>query len=159
TPGRFAAIDELVALAKIAAERGGVYASHIRNEASGGEKAIREALEIGEQAGAVTQISHIKCSGPGQWNTMQERLNLLAAARAKGLRVYSDAYPYERSSTTTDILLPDWAVSNKRAGIRSAANDPQARKRLHQDILARLQADGWRDLKHVTLVAERQELV
>lgn len=158
-PGRFATFDELVALARIAADNGGVYASHVRNEASEGEEAILEALNIGKQSGAVVQISHIKCSGRRQWGSMGRRLNLLAEARATGLRVYADAYPYERSSTTTDILLPDWAVADKRAGVRQAAINQQARQKLKRDILSKLQADGWHSLAHVKLAAGRKEWI
>jgi len=159
TPGRFATTDELVALAKAAAEHGGIYASHIRHEASSGEDALREALTVGKQAGATVQISHLKCSGRGQWNSMGQRLQLLNDARAAGLRVYADAYPYERSSTTTDILLPDWAVADKRAGVRQAASNQQTRQRLRQDILNQLRADGWQNLTHIRLVAGRPEWV
>jgi N-acyl-D-aspartate/D-glutamate deacylase len=158
-PGRFATKDELIILARAAAERGGVYASHIRNEASGGEEAIKEALTVGRRAGAVTQISHLKCSGRGQWRSMARRLELLAQARASGMRVYTDAYPYERSSTTTDILLPDWAVADNRAGLRQIAGSQASRQRLRQDILSKLQTDGWRDLSHVSLVAGRREWI
>lgn len=158
-PGRFATFDELVALARTAAERGGIYASHVRNEASEGEEAILEALNIGKQSGAVVQISHIKCSGRRQWDSMGRRLNLLAEARAAGLRVFADAYPYERSSTTTDILLPDWAVADKRAGVRQAAINQQARQKLKRDILSKLQADGWHSLAHVKLAAGRKEWI
>jgi N-acyl-D-aspartate/D-glutamate deacylase len=158
-PGRFATTDELIALARTAAEHGGVYASHIRNEASRGEEAIKEALTVGRRAGAVTQISHLKCSGRSQWRSMSRRLELLAQARAAGMRVYADAYPYERSSTTTDVLLPDWALANNRAGLRKTVRDQASRQRLRQDILSKLQADGWRDLSHVSLVAGRREWI
>lgn len=159
TPGRFATTDELIILAREAAERGGVYASHIRNEASGGEEAIKEALTVGRRAGAVTQISHLKCSGRSQWRSMSRRLALLAQARADGLRVYTDVYPYERSSTTTDILLPDWAVADNRAGLRKTVGDQASQQRLRHDILSKLQAEGWRDLSHVSLVAGRREWI
>lgn len=159
TPGRFATLDEVVLLARAAADRGGLYASHIRDEAHGGEEAIREALKIGRLSGAVVQISHIKCSGRGQWHSMRQRLNLLDQARDYGKQAYFDAYPYERSSTTTDILLPDWALADKRAGVRQAAGDKHARQKLRQDILNKLQADGWRELTHVSLVAGRQEWI
>jgi N-acyl-D-aspartate/D-glutamate deacylase len=158
-PGRFAMIDELIALARAAAERGGVYASHIRNEGSRGEEAIEEALAVGRQAGAVTQISHLKSAGRGQWRSMARRLKMLAQARAAGLHVYSDAYPYECSSTTTDILLPDWAVADNRANLRQVAGNQVLRQRLRDDILSKLQADGWRNLTHVSLVAGRQEWI
>lgn len=158
-PGRFATFDELVALASTAADRGGIYASHIRNEASDGEQAIREALNVGKQSGAAVQISHIKCSGRRQWDSMRRRLNLLDEARAAGLRVYADAYPYERSSTTTDILLPDWAVADKRAGVRQSAANQQTRQKLKRDILNKLETDGWHSLAHVKLAAGRKEWI
>ena len=158
-PGRFAAQDEVVALAKMATGRGGLYVSHIRDEARQGEAALREALSIGREAGAVTQISHLKCSGRTTWHSMSQRLALLDEARAGGLRVYADAYPYDRSSTTTDVLLPDWAVAEKRSGLRRAAVDRTTRQRLHAEIVIRLRADGWADLQHVRLVAGRREWV
>ena len=71
-------------------------------------------------------------------------LRLLEQARANGLKVFVDAYPYVRSSTTTDILLPDWAVAEQRAGLRAAAADPAVRQRLRTDILNKLTQDGWR---------------
>ncbi len=159
TPGRFAALDELVALAKVAAAQGGLYVSHVRNEAHAGTEALQEALTIGRQAGAVVQISHLKCSGRGQWQTMSDRLRVLDEARAAGMRVYVDAYPYARSSTTTDILLPDWAVADKRAGLRAAAVDPATRQRLRADVLNKLTQDGWRELEFVRLVAGRAEWI
>jgi N-acyl-D-amino-acid deacylase len=158
-PGRFARTDEVIALARTAAERGGVYASHIRDEAHGGEEALREALSIGRVAGAVTQISHLKCSGRAAWHSMRRRLALLDEAREAGLRVYADVYPYDRSSTTTDILLPDWAIAEKRAGLRRAAQDAQAGQQLRADIRDKLRADGWVDLRHVRLVAGKPEWV
>ena len=152
TPGRFSTFNESVVFAKTAADLGGIYASHIRNEAIGGEEAIREALAVGKESGAVVHTSHIKCSGRMQWNSMWRRLRLLDEARASGLRVFTDAYPYERSSTTTDIMLPDWAVADKCAGVRLAASNQQARQKLRQDILNRLRTDGWHELEHVRLV-------
>ncbi len=158
-PGRFARTDEVIALARAAAERGGIYASHIRDEARGGEEALREALSIGREAGTVTQISHLKCSGRAAWHSMPRRLALLDEARGAGLRVYADVYPYDHSSTTTDILLPDWAIAEKRAGLRRAAQDAQARQQLRADIRNKLRADGWADLRHVRLVAGRPEWI
>jgi N-acyl-D-amino-acid deacylase len=159
TPGRFAKVDELVSLAKIAAAYDGLYVSHVRNEAHAGVEALREALKIGKQAGIAVQISHLKCSGRGQWQAMAERLRLLNEARAGGLQVYVDAYPYARSSTTTDILLPDWAVADRRAALRAAASNLLARQRLRADILNKLAQDGWRDLAFVRLVAGRPEWI
>lgn len=158
-PGRFAEVAEVVALSEVAARHSGLYVSHIRDEGRGGLAAIREALEIGRRAGAPTHISHFKSSGRAEWRSMSKRLELLDAARAAGQVVTIDVYPYDRSSTTTDVLLPGWAVKDGRAELRQAGRNPQLRQRLHADILANLQAEGWPDLTHVRLAAGRPEWI
>jgi N-acyl-D-amino-acid deacylase len=158
-PGRFAERAEVIALVRMAAEHGGLYVSHLRDEGRGGIEALQEALEIGRRAGAVTHISHFKSSGPAQWHSVSRRLHLLDAARAAGQPVTIDVYPYDRSSTTTDILLPDWAVKENRPELRQAAQDPQTRRRLHADILSKLQQDGWKDLAHICLASGRPEWI
>jgi len=158
-PGMFADTSEIVALAKIASDSKGLYASHIRDEGTDGIASIREALEVGRQAHASTQLSHFKSSGPRQWRSMTERLDLLDEARANGQSVTIDAYPYNRSSTTTDILLPDWALEDNRAGLRKAAESAEARQKLHADIVARLDTEGWQDLAYVRLAAGRPEWI
>jgi len=158
-PGRFADTSEVVALAKVAATHGGVYASHIRDEGPDGVKAIQEALEVGRAAGAATQISHFKSAGPRQWHTVTQRLALLDVARSHGQVVNIDFYPYNRSSTTTDVLLPDWALKDNRSGLREVAGSPEARRKLHDDILANLNADGWKDLTFVKLAAGKKEWI
>ncbi|MGH9929423.1 MAG: N-acyl-D-amino-acid deacylase family protein, partial [Pyrinomonadaceae bacterium] len=158
-PGRFAETSEVVALAKVAANKRGLYASHIRDEGQKGLEAIREALEIGRQSGAATQISHFKSTGPQQWRTIASRLALLDEARAKGQIVTIDAYPYTSSSTTTDVLLPDWALKDNRSGLRQAGGSSEIRKKLHLDIATRLNEEGWKDLSFVRLAAGRPEWI
>lgn len=158
-PGRFANTAEVVALATVAGSHGGLYASHIRDEGPKGMEAIREALEVGQAAGAATQISHFKCAGPRQWHTMAQRLALLDEARERGQTVGIDFYPYARSSTTTDVLLPDWALKDNRAGLREVAKSETARRRLHDEILINLRADGWKDLTFVRLAAGPKEWI
>lgn len=158
-PGRFADTSEVVALAKVAANNGGLYASHIRDEGPKGIEAIREALDIGRQAGVAVQISHFKSSGPRQWNTIAQRLALLDEARAQGQIIGVDFYPYSRSSTTTDVLLPDWALRDNRAGLREVAKSPEARSKLHKEILAGIIAEGWKDLSFIKLAAGRKEWI
>lgn len=158
-PGRFADVPELVSLSQVAAKHGGLYVSHIRDEGRGGVEAVKEALEVGRLSNAQTHISHFKCSGPTEWHTMDSRLRLLDDARASGQSVTIDVYPYNRSSTTTDVLLPDWALRDGRAGLREALKSPQGRNRLHADIAAIMRENGWKDLMHVTLAAGRPEWV
>ncbi|MGQ0763992.1 MAG: N-acyl-D-amino-acid deacylase family protein [Acidobacteriota bacterium] len=158
-PGRFAELSEVVELAKIAAKDDGIYASHIRDEGPKGIAALREALEVGRQAKIATQISHFKASGPRQWRTVLTRLDVLDEARAEGQTVTIDIYPYASSSTTTDILLPDWAVKDNRAALRQIVTSPQLRQKLHADILSKLIEDGWSDLSFVRLAAGRPEWI
>lgn len=158
-PGRFAGESEVVALAKVAAAEGGLYASHIRDEGPKGMDAIREALEIGKDSGAVTEISHFKATGPRQWHTIDARLALVDSARTNGQTVSIDVYPYTSSSTTTDVLLPDWALKDNRSGLRQAINSSDLRQKLHADIAARLLDEGWRDLSFVRLAAGRPEWI
>lgn len=93
-PGRHATTDEIVALARVAAAGGGLYASHIRNEGGGVVEAVAEAIEVGERSGARVQISHHKASGRANWGRVVETLDLIEAARARGVPVTADQYPY-----------------------------------------------------------------
>jgi N-acyl-D-amino-acid deacylase len=158
-PGRFAETSEVVALAKVAAKSGGLYASHIRDEGPRGVEAVREALEIGRQAQIATQISHFKSTGPRQWHTILQRLDLLDEARANGQTITIDVYPYTSSSTTTDVLLPDWALKDSRSGLRQAVKSLEVRQKLHLDIATRLITEGWKDLSFVRLAAGRPEWI
>lgn len=158
-PGRFAETSEIVALAKVASQHSGIYASHIRDEGPKGIEALREALEVGKQAGLPTQISHFKASGPRQWRTIIDRLDLVDEARAEGQQATIDVYPYASSSTTTDILLPDWAIKDSRAGLRQIKMSAHLRQRLHDDILARLVEQGWQDLSFVRLAAGKTKWI
>lgn len=158
-PGRFANTSEVVALAKVAANDGALYASHVRDEGQKGMEALREALEIGRQAGAATQISHFKSTGPRQWHTIAQRLALLDEARQRGQTVTIDVYPYSRSSTTTDVLLPDWAVKDSRSALRQVSASRQMREKLHADIVSRMNEEGWTDLSFVRLAAGRKEWI
>jgi N-acyl-D-amino-acid deacylase len=158
-PGRFATTHEIVVLAKAAASHGGLYVTHVRDEGRNGIQALREALEVSRLSGARVHISHFKSSGPTQWNTSLLRLQLLDGARNNGQPVTIDAYPYDRSSTTTDILLPDWAVKEDRSGLRLIVQNKSLRKRLHRDIVSKLKKDGWEDLSHIRIVSGRPEWV
>ena len=104
-PGTFAQTDELVALAKVAAQYGGIYGSHIRNESERLLEAVGEAISIGEQAGCGVQISHHKAAGAGCFGMTKESLPFIAAARARGVDVTIDVYPYVASSSSLAAMF------------------------------------------------------
>jgi N-acyl-D-amino-acid deacylase len=105
-PGTYAQTDELIELARVVAPRGGVYASHIRNENDQLEAAVEEALRIGREAGVPVQISHLKATGRPNWGKGAWLLERIARARAEGQTVHADQYAYPASSTSLDILFP-----------------------------------------------------
>ena len=105
-PGRYARTDEIVALAReLGGPAGGLYASHMRNEADGLLDAVREAIRIGEDAGVPVQISHHKASGRNNWGRVRDSLRLIDEARARGLDVTADQYPYVAGSTSLAAVL------------------------------------------------------
>lgn len=99
-PGAYTETEELIELAKVVAKYGGIYTSHIRNEGAQVMEAVAEAIRIGEDAGCGVQISHHKSSGPGAYGLTKETLPFIAAARARGVDVTVDVYPYIASSSS-----------------------------------------------------------
>lgn len=98
-PGRHAQRDEIAALAAGFAGTGGLYATHMRDEGAGLLDSVREAIEIGERAGVPVQLSHHKAAGRAAWGLVRESLALIEAARARGVDVLADQYPYTAGST------------------------------------------------------------
>jgi N-acyl-D-amino-acid deacylase len=105
--GGYGETSELVELSKAAARHGGIYMSHIRDEADKSFEALREAVQIGEQARIPVQISHIKLGTVGVWHKAAEAIALIEAARKRGVDVTADEYPYNAWSSTITVLVPD----------------------------------------------------
>ena len=144
-PGTYAKGDEVVELARVAAERGGLYVSHVRDEGLHGYSAIKEALEIGERAGLPVHVSHFKASGRSQWGASQLRLSLIDEALRKGQRITIDQYPYVASSTSLDLMLPRWALAEDAGRIAQRLRDPATRARVRTEMIAQLRNVGWQD--------------
>jgi N-acyl-D-amino-acid deacylase len=106
-PGRNAQTDEIVSLASLMAETGGLYATHMRNEGARLLDAVAEAIEIGERAGVPVQISHHKASGPANWGRVRGSIELIEAARLRGVDVHADQYPYTAGSTVLSAVAQD----------------------------------------------------
>jgi len=104
-PGAYARTPEIVGLAEVVARHGGIYTSHIRNEGTGLLQAVEEALTIGEQAGCHVQLSHHKAAGPGAYGLTKQSLAFIAEARARGVSVSLDAYPYDASSSSLAAMF------------------------------------------------------
>jgi N-acyl-D-amino-acid deacylase len=134
TPGTYAKSPEVVGLAKAAAKYNGIYASHIRNEGNdeqgGVFGAITEAINVGREAGIPVEISHFKVSSKKLWGRSKQTIALIEKARAEGLDVTVDQYPYTASSTSLSVLLPSWALADGDTAVKLRLQDPKSRRKI-----------------------------
>ena len=133
-PGIFAKTKELVELAKVAAVYGGVYDSHIRGEGRNLIKSVKEAITIGEKAGIPVQISHHKVANKAVWGQSVETLRLIEEARARGVDVTVDQYPYRAGATSLRTLLPPWVHDGGTEKLLERLRDPKLREKMRDDI-------------------------
>lgn len=133
-PNRFASTDELVELAKVAAAHGGVYITHQRSEGNKVFESLDEVLAIAERADVPTEIWHLKTAYKANWGKMTEVLRRIEAARAKGLRVSANIYPYDRASNGLDACLPVWVRAGGTDAMLERLQDPETRARVKREM-------------------------
>jgi N-acyl-D-amino-acid deacylase len=133
-PAQYAGTDELVALAQVAAEHGGMYISHIRNESSRLLEAIDELLEIAERSGAPAEIWHFKAAGASNWPKQAAAIERVERARDRGLRITADMYMYPASSTGLDATMPGWVQEGGHRAWVERLKDPGVRTRLRAEL-------------------------
>ena len=144
-PGIYAKTDEIVALARVAARYGGLYATHMRNEGDKVADAIRESIQIGEQAGLPVEISHFKISNKKLWGQSPMTLGLVRDARARGLMVTVDQYAYTASSTSLDSRLPSWLRAGGLDEAKKRLADKATREKAINDTKDALKRSGFKD--------------
>jgi len=144
-PGTYAQTDEIVALARVAARYGGLYATHMRNEGDKVADAIRESIQIGEQAGLPVEISHFKISNKKLWGQSPMTLGLVRDARARGLMVTVDQYAYTASSTSLDSRLPAWLRAGGLEEAKKRLADRATREKAINDTRDALKRSGFKD--------------
>ena len=133
-PACYAAADELVALAEVAAEYDGLYISHIRNEGDRLLEAIDELVDLARRTGIAAEIYHLKVSGRANWGKLDEAVAAIEAARAKGLRITADMYTYPASSTGLSAALPPWVHEGGHRAMVERLQDPELRERVRCEI-------------------------
>jgi N-acyl-D-amino-acid deacylase len=155
-PGTFAKTEEVVELAKAASKYGGTYASHIRDEGVGVFDAIREAINIGEQAKMPVEISHFKISAKSLWGQTDKTLQLVKDARDRGMTVTVDQYAYPASSTSLDARMPSWAIAGGRDEGRKRLADPETRARVAADMKRSRAEAGFADYSDAFVASYRE---
>jgi dihydroorotase/N-acyl-D-amino-acid deacylase len=133
-PGTFTPTAEVVELAKVAGRMGGIYISHMRDEASGVLDSVRETIEIGEKGGLPTQVTHHKIIGKANWGRSADTLKLIDEARARGVDATIDQYPYTASSTSIQAaLMPAWALEGGRPAVLKRLQTAAMRNELRKE--------------------------
>jgi N-acyl-D-amino-acid deacylase len=145
-PGAYAKTPELVALAGAAARHGGIYASHIRDEANNEMAALEEAITIGREAKIPVEIWHLKVAGRANWGRMKDVVARIEKARAEGLDVTADMYPYVASGNGLDATVPQWAQAGGVDAMIKRFHDPAQRARILSEIRGGHggEWDGWK---------------
>jgi dihydroorotase/N-acyl-D-amino-acid deacylase len=133
-PGAYARTAELVALARVAARHGGIYATHIRDEADHQMAALEEAIAIGREAKIAVEIWHLKVAGRSNWGRMKDVVARIERARAEGVDVTADVYPYVASANGLDASVPQWAQAGGVDAMIARFHDPEQRARILREI-------------------------
>ncbi|PYS73004.1 MAG: dihydroorotase, partial [Acidobacteria bacterium] len=133
-PARFAQTDEIVELAKVAHQYGGIYITHQRSEANAIDDSMKEVFEIARRANIPAEIWHFKTAYKKNWGRMPEMLRRIEAARRQGLKITADVYPYVAGSTSLSACLPPWALEGGTDRMISRLKDTATRERLKKEI-------------------------
>jgi N-acyl-D-amino-acid deacylase len=133
-PGHYAKTDELIALAKVASQYGGIYGSHMRSEGQTEMQAIDEAFDIGREAHLPVEIFHLKVSGKSRWGSMPKVVAKIEAARDSGLDVAASMYPYLAGATALASCLPPWVANGGTDKLLERLRDPATRRRIKLEM-------------------------
>jgi len=143
-PARFAKTDEIVELAKVAHQYGGIYITHQRSEANAIDDSMKEVFEIARRANIPAEIWHFKTAYKKNWGRMPEMLRRIEAARRQGLKITANVYPYVAGSTSLSACLPPWALEGGTDRMIARLKDPQTRARLKREITT--DARDWENI-------------
>ena len=144
-PANYARTEEVVELAKIAARYGGIYVSHMRDEGRGLVESADELIRVAREAGIPAQIQHHKAMGVAQWGQSTQTLAMIDEARAGGLDIKHDLYPYAAASTGSSVLFPPWALAGGSDELAARLEDPGTRRRIEIGIADRMEQEWTGD--------------
>ena len=133
-PGSYARSDEMIALGQVLKRHNAGYFTHLRDESNKMLDAVDEAIEVAEQCGVHVEIVHLKCSGMDNWGKAREALDKIVAAKARGLDVDCDFYPYIAGSNPLKNLLPQWVQTGGVEAMLARLSRSETRERIRTDI-------------------------
>lgn len=133
-PSSYADVQELSALARVVAKRGGIFSCHIRSEGEELFDSLEEMAELSRRSGAFVEVSHLKCAGRGSWGRSEEVLSWFDERVSEGLRIGYDAYPYEAGSTHLSAYLPRWVHDGGAEAMLQRVRDPETKARIIEGL-------------------------
>ena len=149
-PGSFASTEEVIELSKVAAKHGGIYISHMREEAAQLIDSVNETIRIGEESGIPVQMTHHKVIGVENWGSSVESLRLVDQARERGIDITIDQYPYTASQTGINALIPQWAQEGGRVRMLERIESPETRATIKNEVVLKILYDrGGGDPKNI----------
>ncbi len=149
-PGSFTSTEEVIELSKVAADYGGIYISHLREEAYQLLDSVEETIEIGEQANIPVQVTHHKVIGVENFGASVDSLRMVDEARARGIDITIDQYPYTASQTGITALIPQWAQEGGREQLLARIDSPETRQTIKNEVVEKILYDrGGGDPKNV----------
>ena len=143
-PGLFAETDELIALSLVAAEYGGMYISHIRDEGAHMIAAIDELLRIARAANIRAEIYHLKSSGQANWPLFDKAISMIEKARAEGLEITADVYTYPAGATGLNVTVPPWVQEGGFEASLERMSDPALREQIIREM--NTPSDEWENM-------------
>jgi len=143
-PAFYAQTDELIALAKVASEYGGIYISHLRSEGNRFLEALDELIAIAKEANVPAEIYHLKAAGEENWQKLDTAIQKIEAARAAGLRITADMYTYTAGATGLDAAMPPWVQEGGYNEWAGRLKDPAVRERVKREMVT--PTDQWESL-------------
>ena len=151
-PGSFSETEEVIELAKVAGQHGGVYISHMRNESLEVMESVEELIRIAEEGGLPGQITHAKAMGTAMQGRSRDMLRLVEAAVERGVDISLDQYPYPAGSTGLTVQFPRWSRDGGNAKLAERLTDPEMRERIHEELIYQLtEVRGRNDPANVQL--------
>jgi N-acyl-D-aspartate/D-glutamate deacylase len=163
-PSSLATTENLIELAKVAKQHGGIYSSHIRDEGEGVFRSVEEAIAVGKGAGIRVDIIHMKIAHKNLWGRANEIVGMVQKARDAGFDIRANVYPYTAGQNNLSSIIPPWAHDGGRAELLKRLRAPKMRARMKTEILNGLPnwynhylatGDGWGGMLLVSLRAER----
>lgn len=156
-PGTYANTEEVIALAKVAAAGRGLYATHMRNEGTELEKAVAESINIAETAKLPLEISHLKVDAPSRWGSSAKALEMMDAARARGVRVNADQYVYDAASSNLGIRFPSWVLEGGQEKINARLADEPTWQKVRAEMRELIRERGLEDYNFARIAEYRSD--